>query len=49
MSVILDGDRDLLATLTATDQGRGLYEQFGFATVAEARWWAPEPDAGPNG
>ncbi len=49
MASILDRYRDVPVTLTATEQGRGLYEQLGFATVNEARWWVPEPDAGPNG
>jgi GNAT superfamily N-acetyltransferase len=28
-------------TLTATDQGRPLYESFGFTAVSEAVWWWP--------
>ncbi len=49
MARILDRYREAPVTLTATEQGRGLYEQLGFVTIAEARWWVPEPDAGPNG
>jgi hypothetical protein len=41
MSAILHAYPDDVATLTATDQGRTLYDRFGFETSSEAIWWWP--------
>jgi GNAT superfamily N-acetyltransferase len=49
MAAILDRYGDVPITLTATDQGRPLYEQLGFRVADTAIWWVPGPDAGPNG
>jgi GNAT superfamily N-acetyltransferase len=49
MASILDLYPDVPITLTATEQGRGLYEQLDFHSVDTAVWWIPKPDAEPIG
>ena len=49
MVAVLRRYPDVEITLSATEQGRGLYEQLGFHPVGTAIWWIPKPDAGPNG
>jgi GNAT superfamily N-acetyltransferase len=41
LAAILRAYPDDVVTLTATDQGRPLYESFGFAAVSKAVWWRP--------
>jgi GNAT superfamily N-acetyltransferase len=42
-TTILRAYPDAPANLTATDRGRPLYEELGFAPVSEAAWWMPVP------
>jgi GNAT superfamily N-acetyltransferase len=49
MATVLHRYRDVAVTLTATEQGRGLYEQLDFRPVDTAIWWIPRLHAGPIG
>ncbi|GIH13214.1 GNAT family N-acetyltransferase [Rugosimonospora africana] len=49
MESILAAHADVPVTLTATDQGRPLYESLGFHAISEAVWWAPSPSGCPIG
>lgn len=49
MESILAAHPDVAVTLTATEQGRPLYERLGFHAISEAVWWAPSPTAWPIG
>ncbi|HEY2675000.1 MAG TPA: GNAT family N-acetyltransferase [Rugosimonospora sp.] len=49
MENILAAHPDVAVTLTATEQGRPLYESLGFRVISEAVWWVPSPSEGPIG
>jgi GNAT superfamily N-acetyltransferase len=49
MAAILDRYGDVPMTLTATGQGRPLYEQLGFRVIETAIWWVPERTPDPTG
>jgi GNAT superfamily N-acetyltransferase len=49
MERIVADHSDVPITLTATDQGRPLYERLGFRVVSEAVWWVPASTGGPSG
>jgi GNAT superfamily N-acetyltransferase len=48
MERILADHADVPVTLTATDQGRPLYERLGFRAVSEAVWWVPAATGVPS-
>ena len=41
MAAILTAYPEELVTLTATDQGRPLYDELGFHALSGAVWWRP--------
>ena len=49
MAAVLHRYPDVEITLSATEQGRVLYERMDFHPVDTAIWWIPKPDAEPNG
>jgi GNAT superfamily N-acetyltransferase len=48
-SAILRAYPDSPTNLTATDRGRPLYEELGFAAVSRAVWWMPVPSGDDSG
>ncbi len=49
MANILAAHSDVPVTLTATGQGRPLYESLGFHAISDAVWWAPSRSGCPIG
>jgi GNAT superfamily N-acetyltransferase len=49
MAAVLHRYPDVEITLSATEQGRVLYEHMDFHPVDTAIWWIPKPDAEPIG